>query len=50
MVLALTMPALNKVEVHLVEKSEQVNLKIKVENEAKKIKYLFMKIKSWLQF
>lgn len=33
-VLALTMPALNKVEVHLVEKSEQFNLKIKVENEA----------------
>ena len=32
-VLALNMPALNKVEVHLVEKSGQVNLKIKVENE-----------------
>lgn len=32
-VLALNMPALNKVEVHLVEKSGQVNSKIKVENE-----------------
>ncbi len=32
-VLALNMPALNKVEVHLVEKSEQVSLRIKVENE-----------------
>lgn len=32
-VLALNMPALNKVEVHLAEKSGQVNLKIKVENE-----------------
>lgn len=33
-VLALNMPTLNKVEVHLIEKSEKVNLKIKVENEA----------------
>ena len=33
-VLALNMPALNKIEVHLVEKSEQISLRIKVENEA----------------
>ena len=33
-VLALSMPALNKIEVHLVEKSEQISLRIKVENEA----------------
>ena len=33
-VLALNMPTLNKVEVHLIEKSEKVSLKIKVENEA----------------
>lgn len=33
-VLALNMPALNKIEIHLVEKSEQISLRIKVENEA----------------
>lgn len=33
-VLALSMPALNKIEVHLVEKSEQISLRIRVENEA----------------
>lgn len=32
-VLALNMPALNKIEVHLVEKSDQISLRIKVENE-----------------
>lgn len=33
-VLALNMPTLNKIEVHLIEQSEKINLKIKVENEA----------------
>lgn len=35
-VLALNMPTLSKVEVHLIEKAERVDLKIKVENEAVK--------------
>ncbi len=42
-VLALDMPALKKIEVHLVEKAQQIRLKLKVENEAIKEQFALAK-------
>ena len=42
-VLALDMSALKKIEVHLVEKAQQIRLKLKVENEAIKEQFTLAK-------